>query len=323
MPFISNPPATWKHGVNEEERKSTWKFAAGPNKTERQHTDARRAFKHKAKSFIIKSNEEAALSKKGVGLNAEDIAVLENKKHMRSKGKAHLDAWRSNPQNRAKQNADANVRDKVRSDALQTERAADFKANGAGLTTEFGLGGASREDGINERVHDIMHSSAGIFQFMGNFEGEATCDNWVRDHGEYTSVKDVLATGEFAAYFLTTKQKIKSGQEIKCPETTAFMSICLRDPLWRIETHTTKPQLFGRPGIGPRLVKANKERDLRLFTREEARTVVRSYILAKCVSAYDATGLEGCLQRYIEKMGLPHGRCLHMEAGAGSRSEFG
>jgi hypothetical protein len=185
------------------------------------------------------------------------------------------------------------------------------------------LGEISHEDEVKERVQDIMHSSAGVFQYMGEFEGEATCDNWVRNHGAYTSVKDVLATGEWAAYFLVTKRKITSGEEIKCCETTLFMSDFQRDPLWRIETYRTKTQMFGRPGIGPRPKHIDEERDLRLFRREEAKTVVHSYLLAKCVTGYDATSLERCLQRYIEEMGLPHGICLHQKVGAGSQLEYG
>ena len=84
------------------------------------------------------------------------------------------------------------------------------------------------------------------------------------------------------------------------------MSICLHNPLWRIDT-----------------VDNEEQRDLRLFRRGEAVTVVRTYLLVRCVSAYDATGLEGSLQRYIEEMGMPHGFCLHQEAGAGPRSEYG
>jgi len=81
--------------------------------------------------------------------------------------------------------------------------------------------------------------------------------------------------------------------------------------------------MWGRPGICPRPKHINEERDLRRFTGPEAKTVVRSYLLAKCVSAYDATSLESGLQHYIEKMGMPHGMCLHREAGAGPRSEYG
>ena len=84
------------------------------------------------------------------------------------------------------------------------------------------------------------------------------------------------------------------------------MSNCHREPLWRIDT-----------------VDNEEQRDLRLFRRGEATTVVRTYLLVRCVSAFDATGLEGCLHRYIEEMGIPHGLCLHQKAGAGSMNQYG
>ena len=335
MPAISKPHATWKPGVDEEEREKTWKEAAGPNKSHVQHIHARKFFTRNAK-------EDAAEGKvkNGVGLDDSDRAVLEKKETRRLNELASKSAWlakpenkakkaagqhalRQNPEKRAKMYAATSSWKKTAADALHAERAADFKAKGDGVTTEFGLGDILREDEVKERVHDIMHSSAGVFQYMGKFEGGATCDNWVRDHGEYTSVEDVLATGEFAAYILTTMLKIVSGTEIKCRETTEFMTRCDRDPLWRLEDRTKKPQLFGRPGICQRPKHVNEEIDLRRFTVPEAKTVVRSYLLAKCVSSFDATSLEGGLQRYIEDMGMPHGMCLHQKAGAGSKLEYG
>ena len=147
-----------------------------------------------------------------------------------------------------------------------------------------------------------MNNPAGVL----HPKGEATTANWIKDHGT-KSIEEVITSGEWAAYFLTTKQAIKPGEELKCKETTYFMSSCRRDPLWRIDT-----------------VDNDKQQDFRCFTGTEAKTVARSYLLAKCVSAFDATGLEGALQRYIEKeMGIPHGICLHKKAGAGSRSEYG
>ena len=151
-------------------------------------------------------------------------------------------------------------------------------------------------------------------------KGEATTANWIKDHGT-KSIEEVLATEEFAAYFLVTKQSITPGKEIKCPESTDFMTACQRDPLWRIETRRTKTQMWGRPKTPMWGRPINGEIDLRRFTK--AKTVVRSYLLAKCVSAFDATGLERCLQRYIEEMGMPHGMCLHQEAGAGHKNQYG
>ena len=330
MPPLSKPHATWNHGLDEKERERTWKIAAGSNKTLKQHYSARETFTRNA-------NEAAALAKKGIGLTKEDDTVLKRRQDRLSTNKATKGAWREKPGNRAKckaadhawyskpgnrasnnannrawlqipenhakQKAASSAANKKRTDALQAERAADFKAKGVGLTTEFGLGDVSRSDEVKERVHDIMHSSAGIFQF----EGEATCEKWAKDHGDFVSIEEVLATGEWAAYFLVTKQKITPGEEITCRETTDFMSNGGRNPLMRIDT-----------------VDNEEQRDLRLFTRKEARTVVLTYILAKCVSGYDATSLEGGLQRYIEKeMGMPHGFYLHKKAGAAPQPEYG
>ena len=103
-------------------------------------------------------------------------------------------------------------------------------------------------------------------------------------------------------------QDIFTGKEIKCYETTAFMTDSCRNPLWRVETTDSIDC---------------HERDLRRFTTAEARSVGRSYLVAKGVSAYDVTSLEGGLQHYIEdELGMSHGMCLHQEAGAGKRNEF-
>ena len=314
---ISDPPPKWRTDLNETDRKILWKEAAGEGKSLEQHKNVR-------KRITCTANEDAAKEKNGVGLTPRDKEVLSRSSKKAASNHARLErpgkraehnamqrANMKKPENRKTANARSNAHGKAKRDTLQAERAADFEAKGIGVTTEFGLGDVVRADEIDERVHDIMHSSAGVFQYMGTFEGEATCDNWVRDHGEYTSIKEVIATGEWAAYFLVTKQKITSGKEIKCSEPTNFMSNFLRDPLWRIETHMEKPKHI------------NEEIDLRLFTPPEAKTVARSYMLAKCVSGYDATSIEGGLQRYIEKMGMPHGMCLHRDAGAGSQKEYG
>jgi len=308
---ISEPPPSWRVDLNETDRKISWKVAAGEGKSLQQHVNAR-------KRITVKCNEEAAEDKNGIGLTAKDITVLESKRIRLLRDVANKSARLERPGKRAeynanerarmetpgireKHNANINATHKAKVYAIQADRAVESKANGD-RTTDFGLGEVSREDEIDERVHDIMHSSAGVFQI----EGDATCDNWVRDHGEYTSVKDVLATGEWAAYFLTTKQRITSGQEIKCPESRDFLTGYQRDPLWRIDTVDNEEQC-----------------DLRRFTSKEAKKVVLSYALVKNISGFDATSLEGGLQRYIEKMGLSHGLCLHRKAGAGSRSEYG
>jgi hypothetical protein len=177
-----------------------------------------------------------------------------------------------------------------------------FLKSGQSLSTEFGLGLESRSDEVKERVEHIMKSSAGGL----HPNGEATCNNWVRDHGDYMSVEDVLATKEYAAYFLVTMQQITPGEEGKCKETYAFMTEVNRNPMLRIDT-----------------VDSEGERDFKRFNFHEAKSVVKSYALAECVSAYDVTTLEGELQHYMEdELGLPHGICLHKTAGAGARSEF-
>ena len=342
---ISKPHATWKPLLNKEERKSTWAEAAGEGKSLRQHIDAR-------KRFIRNANEAAALEKNGIGLNAFDNTVLKkrqnrllnqnaakgvrwenseyrekNKKYMRAwqkkpgnrakinaassvwrkkpenriKANASMRDWRKNPGNRAKANAANNAWKKEKAAALQAQRAADSKANGVGVTTKFGLGDVSRGDELECGAYNIMNNPAGVL----HPKGEATTANWIKDHGS-KSIEEVLMSGEWAAYFLTTKQKITPGDEIKCTETTVFMSNFIRNPLWRIDT-----------------VDNEEQRYLRLFRRGEAVTVVSTYLLVRCVSAFDATGLEGCLQRYIEEMGMPHGLCLHQDAGAGPKKQYG
>jgi len=308
---ISKPHATWKPKLNEEERESTWAEAAGDDKSPGQHKDARKLFTRDA-------NEAAVDAKKGIGLTKEDNAILKKRQDRNGRSKAAMGVLRENqeyrekdnanrrarmenPETRAKANAATNACYKANADALQAQRAADSKANGVGVTTEFGLGDVSRGDELECGAYNIMNNPAGVL----HPKGEATTANWIKDHGT-KSIEEVLMSGEWAAYFLITKQKIESGKEIKCPESTDFMNACHRKPLWRIDT-----------------VDNEEQRDLRLFRREEAITVVRTYLLARCVSAYDATGLEGCLQRYIEEMGMPHGLCLHQKAGAAPASEYG
>ena len=311
MPPLSKPHAAWKHGLNEEERESTWAEAAGWGKSPRQHRKARAIFTRKA-------NEAAALAKNGFGLTAFDNTVLKKRQDRLSNKKAATGVWLENsenherkkaterarkeiPKNRAKNNAYSNAYNKARAEALQKERAADSKAKGIGVTTEYGLGCVSRADEIECGAYNIMNNPAGVL----HPKGEATTANWIKDHGS-KSIEEVLMSGEWAAYFLTTKQKITPGDEIKCTETTVFMSNFIRNPLWRIDT-----------------VDNEEQRYLRLFRRGEAVTVVSTYLLVRCVSAFDATGLEGCLQRYIEEMGMPHGLCLHQDAGAGPKKQYG
>jgi hypothetical protein len=192
---------------------------------------------------------------------------------------------------------------KANADAKHAELAARFQESGTSVaSTAFGLGEDSREDEIQEKVHDIMHSSAGVLYP----QGDATSNNWVQDHGEHMSINDVLSAGCWAAYFLITIQKITPGNEINCVESTAFLTHTKRDPLWRVES-----------------IDDDMNGDLRRFTAREAKSIARSYALVECVSAFDATSIEGGLQRYIEEnLNIPHGMCLHKKAGAGSRMQY-
>ena len=323
---ISEPHPSWKTGLPENERKESWANAAGEKKSHDQH-------KHARSRFARKANEDLAESKKSLGPDDKDRAVLTAKRIRLSKhsvcSRAYIDkpgnrdkynagrrarmnqpeirdrtnatarSRKDKPGIRDKQNACTNARNKARAVALQAERASEAKANGAGRTTDFGLNDIPRKDELEIGAYNVMKNPAGLHP-----DGDATIANWIKDHGS-KSIEEVLASGNWAAYFFTTKQKIIPGEEIRCKESTDFMSYFLRDPLWRVETHTTK------------------ERDFRRFTREEAKTLVRTYLLMRCISAYDSSGLEGALQRYIEDMGLPHGFCLHKKAGAGSRIEYG
>jgi len=313
--------------LNEKDRESTWKEAAGEGKSLARHVKARFM-------FIRTANEESAEAKKGVGLTTEDIEALEKKRirlsktqgynrayrktpgtqaktsvynrtryqlpDVRKKDKANARARLDKPGNRKKKNASSIAYNKAKREALQVERVVESKANGD-RTTDFGLGDVSHEDEIKCGACNIMDNPAGVL----HPKGEATTANWIQDHGS-KSIEEVLATREWAAYFLITKQSITSGKEIKCPESTAFMSQFERDPLWRIDT-----------------VDNEEQHDFRRFTPPEARKVVHSYLLAKCISAYDASGLERALQGYIEDMGMPHGMCLHQKVGAGFRVEYG
>jgi hypothetical protein len=302
---LSEPPPSWKIDLNETDRKILWKEAAGPNKTKRQHQEVRSRFTRIA-------NEEAATAKNGVGLTKEEIKFLERKRNRasarcvwnranrdREQDNAKKRAWLKTPKNREKNRANSVARDKANRDALQAERAVVSIANG-GRTTDFGLGEVSREDEIECGAYNLMQNPAGLHPY-----GDATITNWIKDHGP-RSIEEVLKSGDWAAYFFVTKQRITPGEEIKCRESTHFMYQYYSDPLWRMDS-----------------VDNDNQCDFRRFTRQETKTVVRSYLLANCISAFDATGLEGALQRYIEELGLPHGFCLHKKAGAGSMCEYG
>jgi hypothetical protein len=193
---ISKPHATWKPKLNEEERESTWAEAAGDDKSPGQHKDARKLFTRDA-------NEAAVEAKNGVGLTKEDDTVLKKRQDRLSYDKARNGVRRANADYRAKQYASQNATNKTKADALQAVRAADSEAKGVGVTTEFGLGDVSRGDELECGAYNIMNNPAGVL----HPKGEATTTNWIQDHGS-KSIEEVLMSGEWAAYFLITKQKI-------------------------------------------------------------------------------------------------------------------
>jgi hypothetical protein len=99
---------------------------------------------------------------------------------------------------------------------------------------------------------------------------------------------------------------LENGDENKCPETTNFMTEQKRDPIWR------------KQGVDD-----DNNIDLQRLGRDEVTSVGYVYKVDERVSPCDATSVEGGLQKNIEeKLNMPHGMCLHREAGAGSRKEY-
>jgi hypothetical protein len=160
-------------------------------------------------------------------------------------------------------------------------------------STVFGEGDA-RQESLTRKVEEIMGSHAGSV----HLSGIPTSKKWVNDHGD-VSVGDKLAEGEFAAYLGITRTTVDPGNEQECRETKAFITDVGRDPLWRIE---------------------QEDGDLKRMSPLQAKSVVNVYLLAKYDNPYDVTSLEGMCQFYLEnELGLPHGICLHKQAGAGKR----
>jgi hypothetical protein len=187
--------------------------------------------------------------------------------------------------------------------AIHDERAAAYVKNGGSTkSTEFGLGEESREDEIDSRADALLDSPAGSLCP----HGKDTEKRWVEDHGENTTIREVLLRGLWAICFIYTSTIRENGDENKCPETTHFMVGTTRDPIWRKEG-----------------VDDDNNRDLPRLGRDEVTSVGYVYKVDERVSPYDATSVEGGLQKNIEeKLNMPHGRCLHREAGAGSRKEY-
>ncbi|KAJ1482416.1 hypothetical protein T484DRAFT_1747631 [Baffinella frigidus] len=176
------------------------------------------------------------------------------------------------------------------------EHAASIEQNG-GMPSEFGhIEGVSRDEEITSHVGRIMENPAGSLR--GPI-GAMTVTKWTGRHGN-ESLRHVFmnhAGKRFAVYFFITRRKIKPGVEEKCPESFAFLHEVKRNSLWRIK---------------------DKE-DLRRFTYTEAGSVSETYLLAISGNPRDITDQEGAAQRYIEKLEMPHGVRLHIQAGAGSR----
>jgi hypothetical protein len=169
-----------------------------------------------------------------------------------------------------------------------------FRKHG-GVSTVFGEGDA-RQESIMRKVKEIMRNYAGVAHPIG----EITSKKWLNDHGD-VSIEEKLAEGEWAAYILITRTSIIPGKEDECDETKLFLTQVQRDPLWRME---------------------QEDGDLKRMSPMQANSVVHSYILANCDTAYDVTSLEAACQFYLEdEIGLPHGMCLHKQAGAGKRLE--
>jgi hypothetical protein len=175
------------------------------------------------------------------------------------------------------------------------EEAANTKRfpQSARKSTVFGEGDA-RQESITRKVEEIMGSHAG----SAHPSGKPTSKKWVNDHGD-VSVGDKLAEGEYAAYLGITRTTVDPGKEENCRETILFLTEVKRDPLWRFE---------------------QEDGDLKQMRPLQAKSVVNVYLLAKYENPYDVTSLEGACQFYLEnELGLPHGICLHKQAGAGSR----
>jgi hypothetical protein len=169
-----------------------------------------------------------------------------------------------------------------------------FRKHG-GVSTVFGEGG-ERQESIMRKVKEIMGNYAGVAHPIG----ETTSKKWLNDHGD-VSIEEKLTEGEWAAYILITRTGIIPGKEEECDETKLFITEVKRDPLWRIE---------------------QDDGDLKRMSPPQATSVVHSYLLANCDTAYDVTSLEAACQFYLEdEIGLPHGMCLHKKAGSGNRLE--
>jgi hypothetical protein len=171
-----------------------------------------------------------------------------------------------------------------------------FEKYGIATTSAFGRGVSTRAEDITATRNKIMGNVAGF----ANLLGEKTITKWLLEQGSI-SFEELLTMKDVAAYVFITMRTMDSGSEEECPESHDFMTSQHRNPLWRMK------QQCG---------------DLTRLGTNEFNAMRRTYILAICESAYDATSLECELQHYLEDvLDMPHGMCLHQKAGSGNRLE--
>jgi hypothetical protein len=172
-----------------------------------------------------------------------------------------------------------------------------FEKYGIATTSAFGKGESTRNEDITDTRGKIMGNVAGF----ANLLGEKTITKWLLEQGSI-SLEELLMMKDVAAYIFITMQTMDSGSEEDCPESYAFMTEQDRNPLWRVK---------------------KEDGDLKRIESNEFNDMQRrSYTLAICESAYDATSLECELQHYLEDvLEMPHGMCLHRKAGSGNRLE--
>jgi hypothetical protein len=279
-----------------------------PKKTKVQQQSCAAGAMYKLKDIIAKQIEK----EKRAAMNSEELQEYDNDpERVAAKAeKAHINQVGS-VKHRGKEavlcnegDPDAIARRAARNEAQRKWRAAKrqemfaeiaelFRKHG-NVSTVFGEGD-ERQESIMRKVKEIMGNYAGVAHPIG----ETTSKKWLNDHGD-VSIEEKLAEGEWAAYILITRTGIIPGKEEECRETKVFITDVGRDPLWRMELENG---------------------DLKRMSPPQANSVVHSYLLAECDSAYDVTSLEAACQFYLEDIGLPHGMCLHRQAGSGNRLE--
>jgi hypothetical protein len=258
--------------------------------------------KNPSKEWAIRSAKNVI---RHAGMSADDVAVEKNNNAARQK--IHNDRHYKNEKELLQQGDPAAIARREINRELQRQRSQNRKRlriedNNAKITELFGETGHNstkfgegeeRAKFISEVVQKIMKNHAGFAHPIG----AATTKNWVNCHGD-VSLEKKLRGGNVASYLGITRTSIVPSEETQCEETRKFLTETTRNPLWRIK----------------------EGEDLKRFNIPQARNVIKTYLLAECKSAYDITSLEGMCQLYLEdEIEMPHGMCLHREAGAGSR----